>query len=84
VYYIGSADLMPRNLDRRVEALTCVEAPGGQERLEEILDVNLRDDTLAWELQPDGVWWHVERVGLVDTHLTLQEAARSRRAAGLV
>jgi polyphosphate kinase len=83
VYYIGSADLMPRNLDRRVEALTCVEGSELQERLDEILDINLRDDTLAWELQPDGVWDHVERVGQVDTHLNLQEAARRRRVAGL-
>jgi len=82
VYYIGSADLMPRNLDRRVEALAPVEDPDLQERLAEILEVNLADDTLAWELHADGVWHHVERVGQVDTHLTLQEAARSRRPAG--
>jgi polyphosphate kinase len=82
VYYIGSADLMPRNLDRRVEALAPVEDPDLQERLAEILDVNLDDDTLAWELHADGVWHHVERVGQVDTHLTLQEAARSRRPVG--
>jgi hypothetical protein len=50
--------------------------------LAEILEVNLDDDTLAWELHADGVWHHVERVGQVDTHLTLQEAARSRRPAG--
>jgi polyphosphate kinase len=83
VYYIGSADLMPRNLDRRVEALTPVEAESAQARLAEILDVNLSDDTLAWDLRADGVWHHVERTGRVDTHLTLQEAARNRRAAGL-
>src|SRR5689334_22439297 len=40
VYYIGSADLMPRNLDRRVEALVPVEAPELQDRLQEVLDVN--------------------------------------------
>ena len=53
-YYIGSADLMPRNLDRRVEALAPVEDPDLQFRLDEILDVLVADDVLAWELGPDG------------------------------
>ena len=55
-YYIGSADLMPRNLDRRVEALAPVDDPELQERLDEILEVNLADDMLAWELDADGTW----------------------------
>ena len=46
---IGSADLMPRNLDRRVEALVPVDEPELQARLDEILEVNLADDTLAWD-----------------------------------
>jgi polyphosphate kinase len=82
VYYIGSADLMPRNLDRRVEALVPVQQPDLQDRLAEILDVNLADDTLAWELEPDGTWRHVPRSGRVDTHLTLQEAAPRRWPKG--
>ena len=49
-YLIGSADLMPRNLDRRVEALVPVDDPALQDRLDEILEVNLADDTLAWTL----------------------------------
>ena len=52
---------MPRNLDRRVEALVPVDEPGLQARLEEILDVNLADDTLAWTLDADGAWTHVPR-----------------------
>jgi polyphosphate kinase len=75
---IGSADLMPRNLDRRVEALVPVEDPELQVRLEEILQVNLADDTLAWELQASGAWRHVTGTGAVDTHLRLQEIARTR------
>ena len=55
-YLIGSADWMPRNLDRRVEALTPVEDPALQERLDEILRVGFDDDELAWELDPEGVW----------------------------
>ena len=77
-YYIGSADLMPRNLDRRIEALAPVEAPPLQDRLEELLEVSLADDTLAWELGPDGKWTRVEGAGEVDTHLRLRELARQR------
>jgi polyphosphate kinase len=77
-YLIGSADLMPRNLDRRVEALVPVVDPELQARLQEILDVNLADDVLAWLLDADGVWHHVEPVGEVDTHVRLQEIARAR------
>ena len=45
---------------------------------QEILDVNLADDVLAWELGPDGVWRHVAPGGEVDTHVRLQEIARTR------
>jgi polyphosphate kinase len=75
---IGSPDLMPRNLDRRVETLVPVEEPGLQARLEEILEINLADDSLAWVLGPDGRWEHVTGDGEVDTHLRLQEIARTR------
>jgi polyphosphate kinase len=80
-FYIGSADLMPRNLDRRVEALVPIADPGLQRRLRELLDVNLSDDTLAWTLDGDGRWHHVERAETVDTHRRLQQLAliRARR-----
>jgi len=55
-YYIGSADMMPRNLDRRVEVVTPVEDPDLADRLQQILDVNLADDTQAWQLHSDGRW----------------------------
>ncbi len=79
--YIGSADLMPRNLDRRVEALTPVVDAALQRRLREVLDVSLSDDTLAWTLGPDGEWTHVAPGGRVETHRRLQELAliRGRR-----
>jgi len=79
-YLIGSADWMPRNLDRRVEALVPVTDPALEARLQEILDVNLADDVLAWELQPDGTWHRVrpEGGGTVDTHVRLQELALAR------
>ncbi|CAN5865238.1 RNA degradosome polyphosphate kinase [soil metagenome] len=77
-YYLGSADLMPRNLDRRVEALAPVEDPTNQFRIDEILDVLLADDTLAWELGPDGTWRRVPEVHGINTHDTLQDLAVAR------
>jgi polyphosphate kinase len=77
-YYIGSADLMPRNLDNRVEALAPVEDPDLQFRLDEILQVLLADDRLAWELEADGTWSRKPPNGGVDAHITLQELATAR------
>jgi len=84
VYYIGSADLMPRNLDRRVEALAPIVDPELQARLAAVLEVNLADDTLAWILDPEGRWHHIERLGTVDTHLRLQELELGRRRPEVV
>ncbi|HEX4867420.1 MAG TPA: RNA degradosome polyphosphate kinase [Acidimicrobiales bacterium] len=78
-HLIGSADLMPRNLDRRVEALVPVLDPELQGRLDEILEVNLADDVLAWTLGSGGTWSHVPPGGSVDTHLRLQAVAQERR-----
>ena len=55
-YWIGSADMMDRNLDRRVEALVRVDAPALRERLDGILDLAWADNTHSWELGPDGTW----------------------------
>ncbi len=80
-HLIGSGDWMTRNLSRRVEALTPVEDPHLQRRLEEILAINLADDVLSWELGVDGRWRRVRTTRGVDTHLTLQERARRREEA---
>ncbi len=80
-YLIGSADWMPRNLDRRVEALCAVTEPALKERLEEILQVDLADDVLAWELHADGTWRKLETVSGVETHLRLRELAEARAPA---
>lgn len=80
-YYISSADLMPRNLDRRVEAAVPIRAPELRARLDEVLDINLSDDTLAWELGSDGEWRRVSKGAGVDTQIRLQEIAL-RRAEG--
>lgn len=52
--YIGSADWMTRNLDRRVEAVTPIEDPGLAKDLQEILGILMSDNRQAWELQSDG------------------------------
>jgi polyphosphate kinase len=82
-YYFGSADLMPRNLDRRVEALAPVTDPDLQFRIDEVLDVLMADDNLAWSLGPDGRWERVPTSAGVDAHIALQELARARAGAVL-
>jgi polyphosphate kinase len=69
---------MPRNLDRRVEAIAAVDDGELQARLREILEVDLADDVLAWTLDRDGRWSKVPMLEGCDTHLRLQELARER------
>jgi polyphosphate kinase len=80
-HLIGSADLMPRNLDRRVEVLTPVVDPDLQARLDEVLDVELADDVLAWTLGSDGRWTRAPKGGTHDTHLRLQRCTIDRAVA---
>jgi polyphosphate kinase len=80
-YYYGSADMMPRNLDRRVEALAPVIDPDLQFRMDEILDVVFADDVLAWELGSDRTWSQVQGDAGVDSHVELQELAIARSSA---
>lgn len=55
-YWIGSADLMHRNLDRRVEALVQVTDPASTDELHRVLSLMMSDDTGAFELSGSGVW----------------------------
>jgi polyphosphate kinase len=80
-YLIGSADMMPRNLNRRVEVMTPIADPALCLRLEEILRVCLADDTLAWELGPEGTWAKVPTLAGMNTHRRL-EALSAERARG--
>jgi hypothetical protein len=79
--FMGSADLMPRNLDHRVECLVPVAEPALQERVEEILRVDLSDDELAWELGPDG-WSKVPVEAGINAQERLQEIALARAERG--
>ena len=80
-YFIGSADWMTRNLDRRVEAVAPVEDPSLRERLDEILSTMLDDDRRRWEMRPDGSYVQTrpgESEGSPDTHERLMERASER------
>jgi polyphosphate kinase len=55
-FYLGSADWMPRNLDRRVEAMVPIFDKSLYPRLEAVLDVFLTDNRQAWDLHADGTW----------------------------
>jgi polyphosphate kinase len=55
-YWMGSADLMPRNLDTRVELIAPIGDPDLRAEVEDTLERCLADDTFAWELGPEGDW----------------------------
>ena len=77
-YIFGSADLMPRNLDRRVEAALRVTEPRLRGRIDEILSLALADDVLAWNLEPDGTWTKVPVTEGIECQVRLQELAIAR------
>ena len=80
--FIGSADLMHRNLDRRVEALVRITDPAMVEDLEWLVTHCASDDVSSWHLQPDGSWERhlVDAEGnrLEDIQTSLMARARSR------
>jgi polyphosphate kinase len=55
-YYLGSADLMPRNLDHRIEVVVPVEDTHARNEIESIFKALLADNAEAWELQASGAW----------------------------
>ena len=79
VYLIGSADLMPRNLDSRVELLVPVEDADVRAELEDTLERCLADDTFAWELGTDTKWTR-RTGGDRDVQRELMERAEARAA----
>ncbi len=70
-YYIGSADLMKRNLEHRVEVAVIVDTPALQEKLRTILDIHLADQRNAWDMQSDGSY--IKRIPTDETALGSQE-----------
>jgi len=79
--YLGSADLMPRNLDRRVETIFPVEDEGLKARLlDEILTISMRDNVKSRELLEDGSYKRIHPADgetLVDSQAWLMERART-------
>jgi polyphosphate kinase len=82
-YWIGSADMMARNLDNRVELIAPVEDPAAAAEIQGILDVQLADTALAWELGPDGSWSRVEpepgQAPLDSQEALMERASRAAR-----
>lgn len=82
-YYIGSADLMKRNLESRVEVITPIEDKRLMQQLREMLDLQISNKRSCWEMTPDG--HYKQRVPAKDesdvtVHLALVEAAEKRLA----
>jgi polyphosphate kinase len=86
-WFIGSADLMDRNLDRRVEAFVPVEDPEARTEIDEILRLLLVDDRRSWQLSADGRWQRTERLngapGSVDAQQLLRARAVERSEAAV-
>jgi polyphosphate kinase len=85
-YFLGSPDLMPRNLDHRVEVLAPVQDGRAQQRIAASFEALLADNSQAWELQPDGSWTRLqpakdERERAAHEALMRSAKARQRRPA---
>ena len=76
---MGSADLMPRNLDSRVELVTPVEDEGLRAELLDVLERCFAENANAWELDADGVWTRL--VAPQGERRSVQEELRERHAA---
>jgi polyphosphate kinase len=76
-FYIGSADAMQRNLEKRVEVLVPIEDPRLQAELRHILDTQLTDQRGAWDMQSDGSY--VQRTGMGAKHSQQQAIERTER-----
>jgi polyphosphate kinase len=77
-YYLGSSDMMPRNLDHRVEVVVPIEDVSIQAELAATFETLLADNTASWELRPDGAWERVRPKK--DERLRSAQATMMRRA----
>ena len=81
-YYLGSADLMPRNLDYRIEAVVPIEDARAQQEITRALDTMVSSNLHTWELKPDGEWQRIrakkgERAR--ETQTLLMRSVRARQ-----
>jgi polyphosphate kinase len=84
--YIGSSDMMHRNLDRRVEALVRLADPAHLKELDDLFDLALSDETSSWHLEPDGTWTRHSRsedgAPLQDMQNVLMKQISQRKRGG--
>jgi polyphosphate kinase len=78
-WWMGSADLMPRNLDTRVELLAPIEDEAARAEVEDTIERCFADDTFAWELRSDDTWER-RRGRTRSVHRELMERAMERAA----
>ena len=83
-YLMGSADLMPRNLDNRLEVVVPIEDSRARQRVNAMFDALLSDNTNSWELNGDGTWDRVrpkkdERAVSAQALMMRSAVARGRR-----
>jgi len=84
--YIGSADMMHRNLDRRVEALVRLTSPDHLREISDLFDLAMSDETSSWALDGEGTWTRhnhdAEGRPLRDLQNTLQKSISARKRGG--
>jgi polyphosphate kinase len=83
-YFLGSADLLPRNLDHRIEVVAPIEARPLQAELDAVFEALLADNAQAWELRSDGSWLRIrppkgKRRRSAQAKLTSRARSRARR-----
>jgi polyphosphate kinase len=86
--YIGSADMMHRNLDRRVEVLVRLVEPAHLEEIDRIFEIDMSETTSSWWLDQTGLWTHHARTeggrALVDSQDAIMREISSRRRIGML
>ena len=78
-FWIGSADLMNRNLDRRIETLLRIDHPKHKSRISELLDLYSRSEIARWEMLEDGSWIRKNGEEFVDLQAKLIEVMHGRK-----
>jgi polyphosphate kinase len=85
-YFIGSADMMHRNLDRRVEALVRLVVPAHLKEIDDIFDLAMAETTTSWSLDESGEWTRASRnadgVLLDDLQTVLMKRITTRKRSG--
>ncbi len=73
-FYISSADLMPRNLVRRIEIMTPIVELSLKQKLKQILNLQLQDNKLRWKLKSSGEYKHIKSNGkIINSHKILED-----------